>query len=156
MKNHILGFLLLLSFVFMVSAQTKETQKFDEFGNISCDDLTSRLEVFFLELKGDKTLKGYVLIYEGNLLIPLYNKDGKTVRPRRGEAKGFIKSMQSREKFYSFYDKRIVFIESGFRKNFTVELWLVPNGAALPKLTPTLKKMKYRKGKPPEDICKYI
>jgi hypothetical protein len=43
--------------------------------------------------------------------------------------------------------ERFNFIEAGFREKLTVEIWLAPNGATLPKPTPTLTKMKYRKGK---------
>lgn len=58
-------------------AQNKEARKFDEFGNISCDDLSARLESFYMELKASKDLKGYIFIYVGNLVMPLYNQDGK-------------------------------------------------------------------------------
>ena len=44
--------------------------------------------------------------------------------------------------------EKFVFVESGFLEDFKVELWNVPDGATPPKPTPTLKRMKYRKGKP--------
>ncbi len=48
--------------------------------------------------------------------------------------------------------EKIVFIEAGFREKLTIEFWLVPLGAEPPKPNPTLKKMKYQKGKP-LDLC---
>ena len=66
-----------------------------------------------------------------------------------------IYTMKTRIKFRRFDEKRIVFIEGGFREKFTIELWVVPDGKLPPTSTPTLTKMKYRKGKP-QDSCKYI
>jgi hypothetical protein len=40
------------------------------------------------------------------------------------------------------------FVVAGFRENFTVEFWIVPNGVTPPEPSPTLTKMKYRKGIP--------
>ncbi|MGI8639395.1 MAG: hypothetical protein ACR2MG_05515 [Pyrinomonadaceae bacterium] len=144
----IFNFVFIALFVFSVSAQVNEARKIDEFGNISCDDLTARFDNFFLQLTELDNSKGYVLVYEGNLLSPLYNKDGKTIKPRRGEAKAQILTMKSRIKFSRFDEKRIVFVNGRFRENLTIELWIVPTDVTPPKPTPTLKKMKYRKGKP--------
>lgn len=47
-----------------------------------------------------------------------------------------------------FPAERFVFVEAGLRENFTIEIWLVPGGAAPPTLAPTLTEMRFRKGKP--------
>lgn len=99
----------------------KEARKVDEFGNISCDDLSARLDNFSLQIKELKDSKGYILVYEGNVLKPLYNKNGTTAKPHRGEARAQIMTMKTRFKFLRFDDTKIVFVNGGFRKNFTVE-----------------------------------
>lgn len=152
MKRQILNFLLLSIFAVSVSAQINEARKVDEFGIISCDDLMARVDNFFLELKNFPNSGGYILVYEGNLSSYLYG-EGKTFRPRRGEAKNQVEAIKDRIKFSRLDDKKVMFIEGGFRKNLTVEFWFVPNNATPPKPTPTLKTMKYRKGKP-TDPCK--
>lgn len=145
--------ILLLSLFSYVFAQ--EARKVVEFGNRSCDDLTIGMIDFFDEVTSVKDSKGYIIVYNGKVLRPLYNQQNKTVYPHRNEAKAEIENIKTRIKFYYFDKNRIVFIDGGFREKFTVELWLVPSSASIPKATPTLKTMKYRKGKA-EPSCKYI
>ncbi|HQU84444.1 MAG TPA: hypothetical protein PKY59_15005, partial [Pyrinomonadaceae bacterium] len=72
-----------------------------------------------------------------------------------GSAKAKIESMK---KYISNVKKlsleNFSFIEAGFRENSTIVFWNVPKGAEPPKPTPTLKKMKYRKGKA-KGFCLY-
>lgn len=142
--------ILLLFFYSCVLAQ--EVRKIDEFGDLSCDDITLRVGDFFEEVKNLDNSKGYVFIYNGKLD---YRAKKKSNYPHQNEAKAEIENIKTRIKFYYFDKNRIVLIDGGFREKFTVEFWLVPNGATPPKPTPTLKKMKYRKGKA-EPSCKYI
>lgn len=46
MKKHFFNFLFFFLLVVSVSAQSKEARKFDEFGNIGCEDIRNRLDVF--------------------------------------------------------------------------------------------------------------
>ena len=150
-----LPFLIFCFFFFAISVFAQEARKIDEFGNTSCDDFLSRLEGLFVELNGLKDTKGYVFVYEGRMLNPLYNQQNKTVYPRRGEAKAELENVR-RHIIFRNYDKNgIVLVEGGFRARYTVEFWIVPNNATPPKESPTLKKMKYRKGKA-EYSCKYL
>jgi len=151
MKRYFFILFLLLSFAFSISAQEKEARKVDEFESVNCDDYLARMDNFQIELSNDPTAKGYILIYEGK--IPK-NSKGKFifVFPHSGEAKSYKKTMIRRMAFRKYDRQRIVFIEAGFREKLTVEFWLVPAGAEPPKPTPTLKKIKYRKGEP-IDFC---
>ncbi len=149
MKHSIL--LLIFCFVFLaVSVFAQEAQKIDEFGNISCDDLGNRISQVFAERAESKESKFHIIIYQGKLLRPSY----KTIYPRRNEVKAEIEKIKSRISIFKLDKSRFVLIEGGFRERFTVEIWLVPNGEIAPKPTPTLKTMKYSKGKagpcPPE------
>lgn len=137
------------------SVFAQEARKIDEFGNESCDNLRNLLDIFFAELKSSKDEKGYIFVYEGKLLVPLYNKENKTIYPQRGEAEAEIKFIKQHIKFRGFDENRIVRINGGFRERFTVEFWIVPANVTPPKVTPTLKKMKYRKGKA-KHSCMYI
>jgi len=61
--------------------------------------------------------------------------------------------MQDIIAFYKFPMEKWLFINGGFRENFEVEFWLIPNGAAFPKPTATLETMTYRKGAPRKTDC---
>lgn len=142
-------------FFFAISAFAQEARKIDEFGNESCDNFRNLLDIFFAELKDSKDAKGYIFVYEGKLLVPLYNKENRTIYPQRGEAEAEIKLIRQHILFRDFDKSRIVLINGGIRERYTVELWIVPNNSTPPKSAPTLKKMKYRKGKA-KDRCYYI
>ncbi|MEK7725499.1 MAG: hypothetical protein AAB336_14190 [Acidobacteriota bacterium] len=139
--------ILLLSLFSCAFAQ--EARKIDEFGNISCDELLTKRDGFLNELNASPDLSGYMLIYVGKL--KQYNDKRKKeyyVLPHSRDAKEFIFALRKVFSFRNFPLDRIVFVNAGFRGNFTIEFWTVPDGVTPPKPTPTLTKMKYRKGKP--------
>ena len=157
MKKQFLSLLILLLFIFSVSGQTKDAQKIDEFGFANCDDYVARMDVFWIELSNLPEAKGYVFVYEGKSDISTYDRNSnrrreKYVLPKVGEAKARIRTMKKRLEYNNYSPERVVFMEAGFRDKYTVEFWLVPKGAIPPKPTPTLKKIKHRKGKP-GDFC---
>src|SRR5687768_6522587 len=148
MKKQLFVFLLALFFVFNVSAQDKESRKIDEFENIPCDEYLMRVDAAMVEAHNNPFSTIYVLIYEGKELK--YNsRKNKTesVFPNFGSAKAKIRSIEKYLSIRKFPAERFEFVKAGFRENLTVEIWLVPVGATSPKPTPTLTKMKYRKGK---------
>lgn len=153
MKKQLFSFLLLISFSIIVSAQTLEAQKIDEFGNVNCEGYLARMDNALLTAMNDPTSKIYVFVYEGNLTKSKYDSNGKAIGfesslPQMGLAKARISSMKKYLKMKKIPQEKFVFVEAGFLENFKVELWNMPDGATPPKPTPTLKKMKYRKGKP--------
>ena len=161
MKNQLFSFLFLISFVFGISAQTQEARKIDEFGNTNCEGYLARMDGFLIELNNLPDSKGYVFVYAGKTLVS-YNNKGKYigdqnqyVLPYRNEAKSRIQAMKTRLRSKNLPNGQINFVESGFRENYTVEFWLVPKGVMLPKPTPTLTKMRYRKGAA-SDFCRGI
>lgn len=153
MKKQLFSLLLLLSLSIIVSAQTPEAQKIDEFANVNCEGYLARMDNIFISALSDPSSKIYVFVYEGKLTKPKYDSTGKSIGyesalPQMGLAKARIRSMKQYLKMKNMPPEKFVFIEAGFLENFKVELWNVPDGATPPKPTPTLKKMKYRKGKP--------
>jgi hypothetical protein len=153
MKNQLFSFLLIIWFVFSVSAQTNEARKIYEFGNTNCDNYRASLDILLTELNHFPDSKGYVFVYEGDLETVVYDKNGvnkgkKLISSEKGFAKRLIGYFKNHLLFRNFPSERIVFVEAGFRKKITNELWIVPNGANLPTPTPTLQKIKQRKHKP--------
>jgi hypothetical protein len=139
---------LIFCFLFAASAFSQEAQKFDEFKNINCEEYLSRMDNALVHARNNPTLMIYVLIYEGK--EPRFNSrknETEIVFPPFGSAEAKITSMRNYLMLKRFPGKRFSFVKAGFREQATVEIWTVPPGAAPPKPTPTVTKMKYRKGK---------
>lgn len=137
-------FCLLLS----VAVFSQQASLIEEFGTLSCDEYLMRMDVSLLQASKDSSAKITVLIYEGK--EPRYNVRKNTfdlALPAFGSAKAKFKSMETYISMRKFPIDRVSFVNAGFRENFGVEIWLVPSGALPPEPTPTLKKIKYRRGK---------
>ncbi|HVE56409.1 MAG TPA: hypothetical protein VNB22_06235 [Pyrinomonadaceae bacterium] len=137
-------------FVLSVLGQEKEARRFDEYGTIPCDEYLARADNMIIAQKSNPDSKIYVFVYEGKEKRSVYNKGEmtyKSVLPPRGLAKAKIDSMKKYVALKISPIESYVFANGGLREDFWVEIWVVPNGAEPPKPTPTLKKIKYRKGK---------
>ncbi len=160
MKRQLSIFLFLLSLVFSVSAQEKESRKFGEFNSVlQCEYERSVFDNFFIELQNNPQSMGFIIFYEGNYSDRIYDDKGnvKTVKtdlPRYGDVNARIKIIRDHIRLRRYDPNSVLFIDGGFREEFGIEFWLVPNGADLPKPTPPLDRIKYRKGKP-EWSCDY-
>ncbi|HEX8638728.1 MAG TPA: hypothetical protein VF692_11735 [Pyrinomonadaceae bacterium] len=144
----IIIFASLFCLLFCVSAFSQESQKIDEFENLPCDEYLGRIDFFISEARKNPSSTIYVLVYEGKVLKYNANKNRtESVFPTVGSAKAKISSIKKRLEFREVEAERFRFVKAGFRENSTVEIWLVPDVATPPKATPTLTKMKYRKGK---------
>ncbi len=141
MKKQILILLISLSLVITVSAQNNTVRKVDNINSFICDDLKARVYNFATEIINVKYAKGYIIVYEGKFDNNL---------PRKGEANSRIELIKKHFKFLRYSTENIVFVNAGFRENLIAEFWLVPKNAEPPKPSPTLEKIKHRKGKAPK------
>src|SRR5947209_3429637 len=119
-------------------ANRPEARKFDEFGNICCEDEKARLDNFANEIRGNPGTRGYIIFYGGRRDSSCNNSPLRL--PRRGEAearaarmKPYIVNTRGTE------PNRIVMINGGYRERWTAELWVVPQGANPPTPTPTVR-----------------
>ena len=133
-------------------AQAPEAIKIDEFGSVQCEDYLARMDYLISEANNNPSSRVFVLVYEGKTQRYKY-RNGidftiESVLPQYGLASARIRSMKKYLPLRGVSTERFVFIKAGFRENFTVEIWGVPAGSIEPEPTPTLAKMKYRKGKP--------
>jgi hypothetical protein len=150
MARLLISFLFLVLFPLSAFGQTKQAQKIDEFWNIPCNEYLARADMMMIAQNDNPAAKIYVVVYEGNQKGSVYKNGNMTYRsvlPKPGLAKVVIESMKARLRKYKKPLDNYVFVNGGFREDFWVEIWLVPPGAESPKPTPTLKKIKYRKGK---------
>jgi hypothetical protein len=144
--------LLLTALTVFSQQQQSEAVKIDEFENSNCEDYMARLDKLFISVNNSPGAKGYVIVYQGNLKQPIYGrnreiKGSRYVAPPVNSAPEFIRYFKNYQRLRRFPAERIVFVEGGFREKFTIEFWLVPNAAAPPTPTPTLKKIKQAKAK---------
>lgn len=149
MKKIILAFIFCLTS--SICAFSQKAELIDGIGSVNCETYLAFAEKTMIEQTNNPNAKTYIFVYEGKELIPVY-KNGKFIKdksvlPKIGLATAKIQSMKARIKRAKISLDNFVFVKGGFRENFMVEIWSVPNGAKPPKSTPTLKKMKYGKGK---------
>jgi hypothetical protein len=153
-----LQFIFLCFFVLTPAAfAQQEARKFDEMGQVNCEDAKARLDNLAIQLQQEPGSKGYIIFYGGKgYLNTVYNRRTKqyvTVKllPRRGEAKArmtpwidYLTNSRGVEL------SRIAVIDGGYREEPMMEFWIAPPGVkSPPQPTPTLteKRIKFRKGR---------
>ena len=110
-------------------------REFDECNNCTFDDQKARLDNLAVELQNDPSTRGYILAYGGRM-SPL----------------GQVEKLMSRARDYLVTQRgidasRLVVVNGGFREEDSVELWIVPSGAAAPQPTPTVQAGEVNPGK---------
>lgn len=110
-------------------------RKFDEFGDINCEDEMARLDNFAIHLQNDPSAKGLMIFYGGQRF--------RGRLPRRGEAA----ARAARLKPYLVQRRglpsdRVILINGGYAPEWRVELWIVPEGMTMP--TPFQRLMRQR------------
>ncbi len=112
----------------------EQSRKFDEFGDVTCEDELARLDNFTIEVMNSPHSQAYIIVYGGR-------------RGRRNEAK----AREARMKFYlvkirGMEAKRIVTLDGGFREELISEFLIVRPGDSAPLRTPTVdpKEVKLR------------
>jgi hypothetical protein len=114
----------------MVAAEEKKiivAREFDECNNCTFDDQKARLDNLAVELQNDPTTHAYVIAYGG-----------------RTSPIGQVERLMTRARDYLTNERaidasRITIVNGGFREEDSVELWIVPSGAAPPRATPTVQ-----------------
>lgn len=102
-------------------------REFDECIGCSLNDQKARLDNLAVELQNDPSTRAYVIAYGGRM-SPL----------------GQVEKLMSRAREYLVAHRgidasRLTVVNGGFREEDSVELWLVPSGAAAPQATPTVQ-----------------
>jgi hypothetical protein len=115
-------------------------RKFDEFGDINCEDEMARLDHFALQLLAETQAKGAIIYY-----------GGKTFRgrlPKRGESTARAARLTSYLVLRRGVPaKRVVVINGGYAEQWIAELWVVTSGMPRPDPNRQAKGIKFRKGK---------
>lgn len=102
-------------------------QEFDECNSCSLNDQKARLDNLAVELQNDPSTRAYIIAYGGRM-SPL--GQGQKLMSR---AREYLVSHRGIDA------SRLTLVNGGFREEDSVELWLVPSGAAAPQPTPTVQ-----------------
>jgi hypothetical protein len=116
--------------VSLVAAREKRVivaHEFDECNNCSYDDQKARLDNLAVELQSDPSMRAYIIAYGGR------TKPLNQVEVLISRARDYLITKRGIDA------SRFDVVNGGFREDDSVELWLVPSGAAAPKPTPTVQ-----------------
>ncbi|HKR15538.1 MAG TPA: hypothetical protein VJT15_25950 [Pyrinomonadaceae bacterium] len=102
-------------------------REFDECNNCAFDDQKARLDNLAVELQNDPSTTAYIIAYGGR------NSPLAQVEVLMKRARNYIIDQRGIDA------ARIVVVNGGFREGDSVELWIVPSGAAAPRATPTVQ-----------------
>lgn len=102
-------------------------REFDECNNCTFDDQKARLDNLAVELQNDPSAHAHIIVYGGKT-SPIGQVDRLMTR-----ARDYLVNERGID------NSRIVVVNGGFRESDTVELWVVPTGAAAPRATPTVQ-----------------
>ena len=123
-------------------AAIDDLRKFDEFGDINCEDEMARLDNIAIQLQNEPTTKAVLVFFGGTTFR------GKL--PRRGEAA----ARAARLKPYlvnrrGIASNRVMVFDGGYAKAWRVEVWIVPLDFWFPAPQPTIQagEVRFRKGK---------
>lgn len=142
MKHLKYGFIL-ITILLSAHAQAAPTiLKFDEFGDINCDDEYARLDNFGVQLQNTPSAQGYIIFYGGRRFRSRLPRVGEAAA-RAGRLKPYLVSRRG------IPAERVIVINGGYRESFQIDLWIVPLGSVPPEPSSTLpaSEIKFRKGK---------
>jgi len=126
-----------------------EARKFDEFGDVGCEDEKARLDNFANELQNNPDAQGYIIFYGGKRRQSADRRHSRLEFPRQGEAAARVARLKPYMSMRGIDNERVLVINGGYRDLWAVELWIVPKGANPPTPTPTVKpqEIRFRRGK---------
>jgi hypothetical protein len=136
----------LIIVIIFLAAPVKATSpisKFDEFGDINCEDEYARLDNFAIQLQNTPSAQGYIIFYGGRRFRGRLPRVGEAAA-RAGRLKPYLVNRRG------IPTDRVVVINGGYQESFVVELWIVPPGAEPPKpstITVPAKQIRFKKGK---------
>jgi len=143
LMNRFKAIAIVLVVSFGMTGFASDSFKFDEFGDINCEDEMARLDNYATQLQNQPSAKGVMIFYGGRRF--------KGRLPKRGEAA----ARAARLKPYlverrGIPTNRVILIDGGYAEEWHVELWVIPQDVTNPSPSPTIpvEKIKFRKGKP--------
>lgn len=142
MKHLKCGFILITILLAARVQAASPISKFDEFGDINCEDEYARLDNFAIQLQNTPSAQGYIIFYGGRRFRGRLPRVGEAAA-RAGRLKPYLVNRRG------IPSDRVVVINGGYRDEFMVEIWIVLPGknAPVPHADVPVSEIKFRKGK---------
>jgi hypothetical protein len=133
--------LLVLAFS-LAGASSQHPRKFDEFGDINCEDEMARLDNFAIQLQNEPATRGIMIFYGGRRFRGRLPKQGEAAA-RAARIKPYLVERRG------VSSERVIVIDGGYREEFQVDLWVIPAGVTPPEPNSTIsaRDIKFQKGK---------
>ena len=142
-RNFRIGLVLaVLAFCVTGSAALAPISKFDEFGDIKCEDEMAHLDNFAVHLQNGPANKGVIIFYGGRRF--------RGRLPKRGEAAARAARLKpDLVRRRGIPTDQVIVIDGGYAEEWSVEVWVVPPGSSMPIPRPTIPvgEIKFRKGR---------
>ena len=145
LRNRLSAVAIILVLAFgLTGATPDQLRKFDEFGDVNCEDEYARLDNLAVQLGNEPNAKVLIIFYGGRRF--------RGRLPKRGEAA----ARTARLKPYlverrGIPAERVEVMDGGYKEEFKIELWVIPIGVTspVPDHTATIpaKDIKFQKGK---------
>jgi hypothetical protein len=146
MKSRLkVAILAVLVFTVRSNGQSLGPTKIDEFETFLCDDLKARTENLYLQVIKTDGARGYIIVYEGKYRS--FWSGESYLLPHIGEADSRIRAIKTQMRFLKISKAPIKIVFGGYREHLQTEYFLIPPGATEPKPSPSLKRIKHRKGR---------
>ena len=131
-----------LAFSVTGAASLDSLSKFDEFGDIKCEDEMARLDNLAVTLQNYPASKGVIIFYGGQRFRGRLPKRGEAAA-RAARIKPYLVQRRGIPK------DRVIVIDGGYAEEWRAVIWMVPQGASMPSPQPTIpvEKIKFSKGK---------
>jgi hypothetical protein len=126
----------------LAGATSPQMKKFDEFGDINCEDEMARLDNFAVQLQNDPAARGVMIFYGGRRFRGRLPKQGEAAA-RAARMKPYLVERRG------ISSERVIVIDGGYREEFHVDLWVIPADTKPPEPSSTIpaKDIKFQKGK---------
>lgn len=125
----------------VTGAASQHPRKFDEFGDINCEDEYARLDNIALQLRNEPNAKIVIVFYGGRRFRGRLPKQGEAAA-RAARLKPYLVERRG------IPAERVVVISGGYREEFQVDVWVIPIDLAPsePNSTIPAKDIKFQKG----------
>lgn len=123
-------------------ASSQHPRKFDEFGDVNCEDEMARLDNFAIQLQNDPAAKGIMIFYGGRRFRGRLPKQAEAAA-RAARMKPYLVERRG------ISSERVIIIDGGYREEFQVDLWVLPADMTPPEPNSTVpaRDIKFQKGK---------
>lgn len=113
-----------------------ESKKFEDFSPLAVKAGNARLDNFAIELQNNPGSQGYILGYGGR------RSSAGTGQKTADSAKNYLVKTRKLD------SRGLVTVDGGYKEEASIELWIVPSGAAPPKPSPTVDPSELKTAKP--------